>query len=163
MPTMVLVFPTTWMLMGNCVMMFASAYQGGLPIHPATVIHTHMIPKAYAKIENTVDRMRQLDTLVELNFETWMQLSRIKHCQFQELLPKRTKCMACNSSAGPDTYRDLMNFGAIRHAMIFDKGASLGITHCKEDFDGPLTLPEGDLRLGGMAQGMRIEGMGPVT
>ena len=69
--------------------------------------------------------------------------------------------MACQS--GPDTHRDLLTFGAIRHAIIFDTGASLGITHCKEDFDGPLTLPEGDLRIGGMAQGLRIEGIGPVT
>jgi hypothetical protein len=47
--------------------------------------------------------------------------------------------------------------------VIFDTGASLAITHDKADFDGPLTVPNGDLRLGGMANGLRIEGVGPVT
>ena len=244
-PTRMLVFPMTWMLMGNCVMMFASAYQGGPPMHPIAVMKTHTLPRAYTRIETTFDRMRQLETMVELNFETWIQLSIIKHRQFQEVVPRRptpmqveqlisekeletffdtyekhpqhieaffdadfeepespdflavfdictprtlvdcchaeasqnllndldilahgpttaaTNCMACNS--GPDTHRDLLTFGTVRHAIIFDTGASLGITHCKDDFDGPLTVPEGDLRLGGMAQGMLIEGIGPVT
>ena len=47
--------------------------------------------------------------------------------------------------------------------IIFDTGASLAITPDKTDFDGPLTVPKGDLRLGGMANGLKIEGMGPVT
>ena len=46
--------------------------------------------------------------------------------------------------------------------MVFDTGASLGITFDKNDFDGPLTVPEGDLRLEGMAQGLKIKGIGPV-
>jgi hypothetical protein len=48
-------------------------------------------------------------------------------------------------------------------AVIFDTGASLGITHDIQDFDGPLTIPDCDLRLGGMANGLKIEGIGPVT
>ena len=48
-------------------------------------------------------------------------------------------------------------------AVIFDTGASLGITHDIQDFDGPLTIPDYDLRLGGMANGLKIEGVGPVT
>ena len=48
-------------------------------------------------------------------------------------------------------------------AVIFDTGASLGITFDKADFDGPMTIPEGDLRLGGMANGLKIEGIGAVT
>ena len=39
----------------------------------------------------------------------------------------------------------------------------MGITYEKQDFDEPLTVPEGDLRLGGMAQGLKIEGIGAVT
>jgi hypothetical protein len=50
-----------------------------------------------------------------------------------------------------------------RHPVIFDTGASLAITHDKSDFSGPITLPTTDLRLGGMAQGLKIEGIGPVT
>ena len=48
-------------------------------------------------------------------------------------------------------------------AVIFDTGASLGITHDIQDFDGPLTIPDCDLRLGGMANGLKIAGVGPVT
>jgi hypothetical protein len=50
-----------------------------------------------------------------------------------------------------------------RHPVIFDTGASLAITHDKFDFSGPITLPKTDLRLGGMANGLKIEGIGPIT
>ena len=50
-----------------------------------------------------------------------------------------------------------------RQPVIFDTGASLAITHDKSDFSGPLTLPKTDLRLGGMANGLKIEGVGPIT
>ncbi|KAI2512823.1 hypothetical protein MHU86_1612 [Fragilaria crotonensis] len=50
-----------------------------------------------------------------------------------------------------------------KQPVIFDTGASLAITYDKADFDDPLTIPNGDLRLGGMANGLRIEGVGPVT
>jgi hypothetical protein len=50
-----------------------------------------------------------------------------------------------------------------RKAVIFDTGESLGITFDEKDFDGPMHIPEGDLRLGGMASGLKIEGVGPVT
>ena len=108
MPT-ILVFPTIWMLMGNCVMMFASAYQGGLPMHPATVIRSHTIPKAYAKIEGTFERMRQLDTLVTLNFETLIQLGGIKHRQFQQLRPK-TSSIATQEVPQPISETELDTF-----------------------------------------------------
>ena len=51
----------------------------------------------------------------------------------------------------------------VKHPVIFDTGASLAITPDKSDFDGPLSVPSGDLRLGGMANGLRIEGIGQVT
>ena len=51
----------------------------------------------------------------------------------------------------------------VKHPVIFDTGASLAITPDKSDFDGPLSVPSGDLRLGGMANGLRIEGNGQVT
>ena len=53
--------------------------------------------------------------------------------------------------------------GGKRKPVIFVTGASLGIIYDNEDFDGLLTVPEGDVRLGGMAQGLKIEGVGPVT
>jgi hypothetical protein len=69
-----------------------------------------------------------------------------------------------STSATPSSSSDpFFNFGITRHPVIFDTGASLGITFDKRDFDGPLTVPDGDLRLGGMAQGLKIEGIGPVT
>jgi hypothetical protein len=52
----------------------------------------------------------------------------------------------------------------VRQPVIFNTdGASLAITQDKSDFDGPLTIPKGDLRLGGMANGLKIEGMGAIT
>ena len=51
----------------------------------------------------------------------------------------------------------------LRQPVIFDTGASLAITLDEADFDGPLTLPKGELRLGGMANGLKFEGMGPAT
>ena len=51
----------------------------------------------------------------------------------------------------------------VKPPVIFDTGASLAITPDKSDFDGPLSVPSGDLRLGGMANGLRIEGIGQVT
>ena len=47
--------------------------------------------------------------------------------------------------------------------VIFDTGGSLAITPDKTDFNGPLTIPKGDPRLGGMANGLKIEVMGSVT
>lgn len=49
------------------------------------------------------------------------------------------------------------------HPVIFDTGALLAITHSLSDFDGPLSIPKGDLHLGGMANGMCIEGLGSIT
>ena len=48
--------------------------------------------------------------------------------------------------------------------IIINTGALLAITTPdKSDFDGPLSDPNGDLRRGGMANGLQIEGMGTVT
>jgi hypothetical protein len=58
----------------------------------------------------------------------------------------------------------LVTIAGSKKAVIFDTGASLvGITYDRMDFDGPLSVPEVDLRLGGMAQGLKIEGIGAVT
>ena len=57
----------------------------------------------------------------------------------------------------------LISMTTTKAAVIFDTGASLGITHDIQDFDKPLTIPKCDLHLGGMANGMKIEGVGPVT
>jgi len=45
--------------------------------------------------------------------------------------------------------------------VIFDSGASLAIT-CAEDFVGPIQRLPHERRLGGMAAGMLIEGIGTV-
>ena len=57
----------------------------------------------------------------------------------------------------------LMSMATSKAAVIFDTGASLGITYKREDFDGPLTIPNCNLHLGGMANVLKIEGIGPVT
>jgi hypothetical protein len=46
--------------------------------------------------------------------------------------------------------------------VIFDSGCSLAISPNREDFIGDLRCPIQDLRLGGMANGMLIEGIGVV-
>ena len=47
--------------------------------------------------------------------------------------------------------------------VIFDSGASLAISPCKEDIVGPILQPlPQERRLGGMAAGMLIEGIGTV-
>ena len=46
--------------------------------------------------------------------------------------------------------------------VIFDSGASLAISPCKEDFVGPIQRLPQERRLGGMAAGMLIEGIGTV-
>jgi hypothetical protein len=53
--------------------------------------------------------------------------------------------------------------GKRKHMIFLDTEASLRITYDKEDFEGPLTIPEGDLRLGSMAQALKIEGVGLVS
>ena len=47
-------------------------------------------------------------------------------------------------------------------SVIFDSGASLAISPCKEDFVGPIQRLPQERRLGGMAAGMLIEGIGTV-
>lgn len=46
--------------------------------------------------------------------------------------------------------------------VIFDYGASRAISGCKDDFVTPITKPPTAMRLGGMANGMSIEGIGKV-
>jgi hypothetical protein len=67
------------------------------------------------------------------------------------------------SGGDPSAFMIFTTRSTNRQPVIFDTGASLAITPEKADFDGPLTVPKGDLRLGGMANGLKIEGMGPVT
>jgi hypothetical protein len=67
------------------------------------------------------------------------------------------------SGTDPSAFMIFSERPTTRQPVIFDTGASLAITPDKTDFDGPLTVPKGDLRLGGMANGLKIEGMGPVT
>ena len=46
--------------------------------------------------------------------------------------------------------------------IIFDSGASVAITGYKKDFISDLTHPKTETRLGGMANGMLVEGIGYV-
>lgn len=49
-----------------------------------------------------------------------------------------------------------------RFPVIFDSGASIAITGNRTDFVGEVIKPFKDLRLGGMAQGAKVEGIGIV-
>ena len=46
--------------------------------------------------------------------------------------------------------------------ILFDSGASVAISGFKEDFVSELNRPKTDIRLGGMANGMPVEGIGKV-
>ena len=46
--------------------------------------------------------------------------------------------------------------------ILFDSGASVAISGFKEDFIADLNRPKTDIRLGGMANGMLVEGIGKV-
>jgi hypothetical protein len=71
--------------------------------------------------------------------------------------------LSSDSDLDPAAFLLLWDTPTDVHPIIFDTGASLAITPSLSDFDGPLSLPKGDLRLGGMANGMRIEGLDTVT
>ena len=64
----------------------------------------------------------------------------------------------------PSTATDFMNgiTQANYFPIIFDPGASLAISPFKEDFIGECSAPEHPLFLGGLANGMPIEGIGTV-
>ena len=60
----------------------------------------------------------------------------------------------------PDAF---LSFKQSRHPIIFDTGASLAITFDKNDFEGPIQSPNRPMKLGGMANGLEIEGIGTVA
>ena len=62
-----------------------------------------------------------------------------------------------------DNPHAFMAVGNSKKPVIFDTGASLAITPEIADFDSPLTIPEGELWLGGVAKALHIEGVGVVT
>ena len=48
--------------------------------------------------------------------------------------------------------------------VIFDTGASMAVSSCKEDFEfGEIKSLPSPLKLGGMANGLNIEGIGVVN
>lgn len=63
----------------------------------------------------------------------------------------------------PCAFMNFPSSDSTKHPVIFDTGASLAITNVQSNFDGPLPVPKGDLCLGGMANRLQIEGVGPVT
>jgi hypothetical protein len=50
-----------------------------------------------------------------------------------------------------------------QHPVIIDTGASLAITPFHNDFIEPISLPSGNLTLGGMANGLKIKGIGLIN
>ena len=62
----------------------------------------------------------------------------------------------------PCLYHSETSHKGNRFPVIFDSGASLAVSGFKEDFCGHIPRPSQTLSLGGMAQGMPIEGIGTV-
>ena len=67
------------------------------------------------------------------------------------------------SVGDPSAFMVFNNHSDICHPVNFDTGASLAITPDQSDFDGPLTIPKGDLRLRGMANNLKIDRLGAIT
>ena len=57
---------------------------------------------------------------------------------------------------------DLLHTAHKTFPAIFDSGASKAISGFKSDFVGEITPPPKELRLGGMSDGMLIEGTGTI-
>ena len=108
-----------------------------------------------------IDCIRQTE---EANHE-WTNHSKPVEANVGSVTTQAARAMTDETFAmlATDPYALISIGGTERQPVVFDTGASLGITFDKSDFDGPITIPEGDLRLGGMAQGLKIEGVGPVT
>jgi hypothetical protein len=71
---------------------------------------------------------------------------------------------ATNKIFTPDMFNTIFSLFPLspKHPIIFDTGASLVITPHLTDFVGPVSNSTNNLRLGGMANGMRISGIGFV-
>lgn len=61
---------------------------------------------------------------------------------------------------GPSAFMSVL--GQTNFPIIFDTGASLAISGNRNDFVGKITTPQTELRLGGMANGLPIAGIGIV-
>ena len=90
---------------------------------------------------------------VDCTFDTKMWDSSMKNC----ISPTSYNASLTGSTSFLNRIGPLSLF-----QVIFDSGASKAISGYKEDFIGEIITPDTEMRLGGMANGMLIEGVGIV-
>ena len=63
----------------------------------------------------------------------------------------------------PAQTNDVLHGKQTRYPVIWDSGASISISHCKDDFVGPLESAPVGLKIRGIAKGLYIQGIGHVA
>ena len=119
------------------------------------------------------DPFRFHDLLADLTSVVCINQAAVEQFQHKSKIGNEANVTTTRAMSVPETkntglFAKVCAFMALgnddgKKPITFDTGASLAITPDKSDFDGPLSIPSGDLRLGGMANELRIEGMGTVT
>ena len=111
---------------------------------------------------STVDFLSFLPDLIDETFEV-----RCGHLQDHFFDPAIHHCPTrkvyntfVNGNIGPSFIDPISS--SKEFPIIFDSGASVAISEFKDDFISELTRPKTEIRLGGMANGMLVEGIGEV-
>ena len=114
-----------------------------------------MIQTGFAEVdcvfESNLDLLHDLDIA---DGDPWAQAN---------MAPTLQGCKAMTIDTvfqGPSAFMSVV--GNSNFPIIFDTGASLAISGNHDDFVGEIVTPKNDLRLGGMANGIKIAGIGIV-
>ena len=97
-----------------------------------------------------------------LHVEEFTQTSKMIDCRFNKVDSDFISCEAYNVLTNENSFIDCANGMIDCFPIIFDSGASLAITPFKDDFTNDIQIPEKELQLGGLAQGLSIKGKGTV-
>ena len=81
----------------------------------------------------------------------------INHCPDPRIYNALTE-----ENTNSSLFHPLLSSTAKKFPIIFDSGASVAISGYKDDFISELKEPSSEIRLGGMANGMLVKGIGNV-
>jgi hypothetical protein len=114
-----------------------------------------------------VSDIASLDNIASLDFLSFPDLFPptpfIDCTQHNELWHGSPSQPGLNAALGGINFLDCLAPSSLnRFPIIIDTGASIAISGNKNDFVGSIRPPLQDLRLGGMAQGAKVEGIGAV-
>ena len=97
-----------------------------------------------------------------LHVGEFTQPSKIVDCRFNKVDFDFIFCEAYNVLTNENSLIDCANGMIDCFPIIFDSEASLAITPFKDDFTNDIQIPEKELKLEGLAQGLSIKGKGTV-